>query len=397
LALGHSPRIVMDGLVLCLDGANYKSFKGEATTNYYSTPITLTSGRTGSTDGSIKTSFNTGGPTGGPFTRVVRDTSVSRTTDWEWQIGYSGTGLSNGNSFVVSFYARCPNGTLSSVKLSNPDVEGQTFNIDSTWRRFTASFTYGAQGGLTFFRVNRGHSPFYTNGATYDIANLQVEAKSYSTSFVDGTRGTTVATGGGWKDLVGSTDGTIVNGVRESSNNGGCLTLDGTNDYVSFSYPSINVNGPYTIIQWIRPSSALVAGGSGANKPGGANRRTSIVGPGPAWNPGIWMTSDYLRVHAKTQYRDAAINWTTTTWNMIGMTYDGTNCGIIYGGEFMSIAHTTAYAPSNPTTLYIGAENSTGNGFNWLGDVGMTMFYNKVLSAAEVKQNFDAHKGRYGL
>ena len=387
----------MDGLVLCLDGANYKSFKGEATTNYYSTPITLTSGRTGSTDGSIKTSFNTGGPTGGPFTRVVRDTSVSRTTDWEWQIGYSGTGLSNGNSFVVSFYARCPNGTLSSVKLSNPDVEGQTFNIDSTWRRFTASFTYGSQGGLTFFRVNRGHTPFYTNGATYDIANLQVEAKSYSTSFVDGTRGTTVATGGGWKDLIGSTDGTIVNGVRESSNNGGCLTLDGTNDYVSFSYPSINVNGPYTIIQWLRPSSALVAGGSGANKPGGANRRTSIVGPGPAWNPGIWMTSDYLRVHAKTQYRDAAINWTTTTWNMIGMTYDGTNCGIIYGGEFMSIAYTTAYAPSNPTTLYIGAENSTGNGFNWLGDVGMTMFYNKVLSASEVKQNFEAHKGRYGL
>jgi len=387
----------MDGLVLCLDGANYKSFKGEATTNYYSTPITLTSGRTGSTDGSIKTSFNTGGPTGGPFTRVVRDTSVSRTTDWEWQIGYSGTGLSNGNSFVVSFYARCPNGTLSSVKLSNPDVEGQTFNIDSTWRRFTASFTYGSQGGLTFFRVNRGHTPFYTNGATYDIANLQVEAKSYSTSFVDGTRGTTVATGGGWKDLIGSTDGTIVNGVRESSNNGGCLTLDGTNDYVSFSYPSINVNGPYTIIQWIRPSSALVAGGSGANKPTGANRKTSLVGPGPVWNPGIWMTSDYLRVHAKTQYRDAAINWTTTTWNMIGMTYDGTNTGIIYGGEFMSIAYTTAYSVSNPTTLYVGAENSTGNSTNWLGDVGMTMFYNKVLTAAEVKQNFDAHKGRYGL
>ena len=387
----------MDGLVLCLDGANYKSFKGEATTNYYSTPITLTSGRTGSTDGSIKTSFNTGGPTGGPFTRVVRDTSVSRTTDWEWQIDYSGTGLSNGNSFVVSFYARCPNGTLSSVKLSNPDVEGQTFNIDSTWRRFTASFTYGSQGGLTFFRVNRGHTPFYTNGATYDIANLQVEAKSYSTSFVDGTRGTTVATGGGWKDLIGSTDGTIVNGVRESSNNGGCLTLDGTNDYVSFSYPSINVNGPYTIIQWIRPSSALVAGGSGANKPTGANRKTSLVGPGPVWNPGIWMTSDYLRVHAKTQYRDAAINWTTTTWNMIGMTYDGTNTGIIYGGEFMSIAYTTAYSVSNPTTLYVGAENSTGNSTNWLGDVGMTMFYNKVLTAAEVKQNFDAHKGRYGL
>ena len=230
-----------------------------------------------------------------------------------------------------------------------------------------------------------GHGPrVITDGLV--LAFVAADVSSYPGS------GTT------WTDLSGNgNNGTLVNGVGYNGSNNGSLVFDGTNDYVSFSYPNINVNGPYTIIQWIRPSSALVAGGSGANKPTGANRKTSIVGPGPVWNPGIWMTSDYLRVHAKTQYRDAAINWTTTTWNMIGMTYDGTNCGIIYGGEFMPIAYTTAYGPSNPTTLYIGAENTSGSGVNWLGDVGVTMFYNKALTAAEVQQNFNALRGRYGI
>ena len=392
----------MDGLVLCLDGANYKSFKGEATTNYYSTPITLTSGRTGSTDGSIKTSFNTGGPTGGPFTRVVRDTSVSRTTDWEWQIGYSGTGLSNGNSFVVSFYARCPNGTLSSVKLSNPDVEGQTFNIDSTWRRFTASFTYGSQGGLTFFRVNRGHTPFYTNGATYDIANLQVEAKSYSTSFVDGTRGTTVATGGGWKDLVGSNNGELVNGVRESTDNGGSLVFDGVNDYVSGGSDDGYAlgTGAFTVETWVKfsalPATNAISGISG----------TAIainVADNISWWIGIQNVSgtNYLQFgrHATSNYFRTPFSPSLNTWyHLVSIRDSSGNVYLFIDGNSQSVTVSGTWSSidfSRTGPFYVGL---IATPFYLNGSISNLRIYKgKALSAAEVKQNFDAHKGRYGL
>ena len=394
----------MDGLVLCLDGANYKSFKGEATTNLVSDPFALT-GNPGSItwSGFEATNTRTGSlPSGDLYNISPKWIKIEKTSSSNGRVAVLGvSGLQTGVDYCCSFYIYSNDTNLTSLWWRTDNVAVSTVQ---SYTSYTSSDIGSVKRVQTIFRSVSGSQSQVLRinstdpiGTTVYITGIQVEQKSYPTTVVNGTRGTTVATGGGWKDLIGSTDGTIVNGVRESSNNGGCLTLDGTNDYVSFSYPSINVNGPYTIIQWIRPSSALVAGGSGANKPTGANRKTSLVGPGPVWNPGIWMTSDYLRVHAKTQYRDAAINWTTTTWNMIGMTYDGTNTGIIYGGEFMSIAYTTAYSVSNPTTLYVGAENSTGNSTNWLGDVGMTMFYNKVLTAAEVKQNFDAHKGRYGL
>jgi prepilin-type N-terminal cleavage/methylation domain-containing protein len=159
----------------------------EGSTNFYNTSETLTNGRTGSSSGMVYTDFNTGGPQGGRFTRVVRDTSLSRSSDWDWEVNYSNTGLSLNQSLVVSFYARCPNGTLASIAVKNPDV-GQTFNIDSTWRRFSVVFAYGGDYQTTpFFRINRGHTPAYANGATYDLAMLQIEANWYPTSHIPTT------------------------------------------------------------------------------------------------------------------------------------------------------------------------------------------------------------------
>jgi hypothetical protein len=193
----------------------------ESRTNYYTTSETLTNSRTGSSSGMIYTDFTTDGPQGGRFTRVVRNTSLSRTLDWDWQIVYSNLGLSIGQQFAVTFYARCPNGTLASIKLSNPDAEGQIFNIDTTWRRFTKVFTYGVQGELTFFRFNRSHTPAYVNGATYDLAALQIERVSSATSYIP-TSGSTVTrqpdiakiTGTNFTDFYNQSKGTIFTSFR---------------------------------------------------------------------------------------------------------------------------------------------------------------------------------------
>ena len=200
-----------------------------------------------------------------------------------------------------------------------------------------------------------------------------------------------------WYDVSGNgTNATLVNGAVVSNSNTGTLDLDGSNDYVSFVNPTI-YTGPYTIILWAKPDVALIPGGSGAARPNGTNRKTPLVGPGPVWNPGIWVTSDYIRSHADTQYVDSAINWTTTTWNMLGMTYDGVNVKNIFAGNILSNAHTTAYSISEPSTLYIGAEISTGNSQNWNGNIGPVLIYNRALSASEIEQNYLAQKSRFGL
>jgi hypothetical protein len=197
-----------------------------------------------------------------------------------------------------------------------------------------------------------------------------------------------------WFDVSGNRyNGTLTNGPTFSNNS---IVFDGVNDYVSFTNPT-SFTGPYTILLWAKPNVALVSGGSGASIPNGVNRKTPLVGPGPVWNPGIWMTSDYLRSHADTQYVDSAINWTTTTWNMLGMTFDGTNVKNILGGIILPNAHTTAYSIGEPATLYLGAEVSGGDSQNWNGLIGPILIYNKVLTSTEILQNYNAQKSRFGL
>jgi len=155
----------------------------EQRTNYYTTSETMTLGRLIQSSQWTWTSFTEGGPQGGGYIRWER-IGTTASPEWNYAISYNNTGLSIGDKFVVTFYARCPNGTLDSIRISNPDQEAEVFNIDSQWKKFTKVFTYGIQSGLTFFRVNRAHTPTYVIGTTYDIACLQIEKYEFPTSYI---------------------------------------------------------------------------------------------------------------------------------------------------------------------------------------------------------------------
>jgi hypothetical protein len=81
------------------------------------------------------------------------------------------------------------------------------------------------------------------------------------------------------------------------------------------------------------------------------------------------------------------------TWfNMTG-TYDGTTAILYVNGIEVNRA-----AKSWNTTQNVGYIANQVNGFEILnGGISICSLYNRVLTAQEVLQNYNAHRGRYGL
>jgi hypothetical protein len=71
--------------------------------------------------------------------------------------------------------------------------------------------------------------------------------------------------------------------------------------------------------------------------------------------------------------------------------YDGTTCYHILDGAIY-LGTRTPYSSSPPSTILLGAETTGGSSVNWIGDIATTTFYSKVLTAAEVLQNYNATK-----
>jgi hypothetical protein len=76
------------------------------------------------------------------------------------------------------------------------------------------------------------------------------------------------------------------------------------------------------------------------------------------------------------------------------VTYNnGLNASLYVNGEFISTVSTTMNLNTNP----IGSIGNWASGTYWAGRLNLPTFYNRALSAAEIQQNFNAARGRYGI
>ena len=216
------------------------------------------------------------------------------------------------------------------------------------------------------------------------IKEGQIEEGLFATPYTNGTRSNT-------QSLLDMTNNSVITATELTYNADGTMIFDGINDYISIANP-LDTSLPYSAIQWLRPSVAL------PDTTSSGSRVTPFVGPGPTWNPGWWMTARVFRVHAKTEYRDVTINWVgDTSWHQVGQIFDGTTLYTIIDGEVI-LGSRTAYSPPLQNTIYIGAETIAGSTItNWDGEIEITKIYNKALTPAEVKQNFEALRGRFGI
>ncbi len=197
-------------------------------------------------------------------------------------------------------------------------------------------------------------------------------------------------------DLSGNNNnGTLINNPTFSSSNGGQFIFDGTAKYIDAPLPSgITNTGTSTIQFWANissPSKGPIFGvGSFFNGWAIGMSDTSSFS-GQFNNTGTWLK---LEVNFTTIALLAQV--LTSGWRQITLSKNNTTYRFYINGSFNQ--QFIAGAGNLPTTRSsINYYLSSGVSYYGNNPVGQALIYNRVLSDAEVTQNFNATKSRFGL
>ena len=399
-----NPDIVTDGLVLCLDAANSDCFRGEPTTNkingLYSTSFansgfTITNNYATNFDGSNTASL------------LLSGSWIARTA------GYS-SGFVSGNTYTTTWILK--NVDMNTLSLGWGGVHtGTRVNVSINLTNGTASSASGSNlygiyslgdGWYAIWYVTTlsgtAHYPQLsasTTGKYILYGGMQVEEKNYPTPIVNGTRGGTVATGGGLFDLSNNNNhGTIVrNAVPTASfynsGNRGNLIFDGVNDYVALN----NKDGlgdnfsSFSIDLVIRTRT-----GTGANEVGYILHRSTSYTVGTAVYS-IYMATDSLGFSVNGS-NFLILNNKNNVLAHYCYTWDGSVTKLYTNGVFTtSVNFTTFTNIRTGSTATIGS-TSISPGYRPANcDLFNLKIYDEALTPKQILDNYRATKGRYGL
>lgn len=199
-------------------------------------------------------------------------------------------------------------------------------------------------------------------------------------------------TGTTWFDLSGNgTNASLENGTAYNSGNGGNMLLDGANDQLSLSNNARlggSITNFVTISSWFKFNALPVSG------------EVAIIRLDNQWQLGF-VANAVIRCLVKTTggtdgwtaANDTSYPFSLNTWYNMTMVYNGSNL-LIYVNSVLvktaTVTGTIAYTSGGFVFMGRWTENMNGN-------IANCQIYNRPLSAANVLQNYNATKGRYGL
>jgi len=197
-------------------------------------------------------------------------------------------------------------------------------------------------------------------------------------------------------DLSGNNNtGTLVNGPTYSSANGGSIVFDGSNDYINvLDYPILDIDGDKTLSCWIYMGGDI----DGCAIAGKISNSVNGMALAYGWNSNgfqaiAWNNNNSPQL-AKDLTRD--INkWVYITALQSGSTRS------IYAWDVLGLRSASSvggtHTWNNNLGFAIGAmpDGSFPSPSNT--KISTTQIYNRALSAAEISQNFNATRSRYGI
>lgn len=402
MGLMHSPKIVTDGLVLCIDSGNLKSYKGPPIQNYL-THLTAST-------------FNTTGIVFTPGTEIVNIPEVGTVTA-KTTTGY--------NDYPAVSTACCP--SLYSYYSQFIPVEASTlytyailYKVNSGYTHpnfmyryeYTSANAYVTEGGVhsTTNRIHLGDGWYWAWGTfTTQATTAKISAFSFyyqyrtssnpdkmSVAKVLLTKGDYTqlhpkywvdvnTTRSNTQTLSNLTTPQTITASNLTYANTGSYSFDGSVSYIdlpissSYNTPSITFdvwcnlqnrnNRHILMVNW--QGNSLEVNSAGAAQ--------------------MFNFSSSGQIGAQSS--NGSVPW--NSWcNVVGTYDDSTNTLSVYiNGNLNGTA-------SAPSTIYnVGLHKISGNeyGGQILGSVAIAKHYNRALTAQEVKQNFNALRWRFGI
>jgi hypothetical protein len=185
-------------------------------------------------------------------------------------------------------------------------------------------------------------------------------------------------TGTSWFDLSGNgNNGLLTNGPIFENTNKGCMSFDGINDHVSFSYvqPTQTTSSSFTWSVWIFTTrnsfGDLIIG----------NRNNVLFF--------TKLTTKRFEYYPSVITSDTPIN----EWMNITIVKNGTSLN--YYRNSVLISSITTSVTKTELPFFIGGDPTAGEYF--LGKISQALIYNRNITENEIKRNFEATRGRYGI
>jgi len=193
-----------------------------------------------------------------------------------------------------------------------------------------------------------------------------------------------------WSDLSGNTNnGTLTNGPTFDANNGGSVVFDGVDDYALLG-SSVTLGNTFTINAFVKLA--------------GSNTNGVIIGTN-ANGSDNWLSITNNKIRAfyteSSDVNNVATDGATTlsynTWYYLSMVVNVSTVTVYLNGISDATSTQSFTIGSWNGNYTIGRRSSDYASFYFLGNIANVTFYNRVLTAKEILQNYNALKLRFKL
>jgi hypothetical protein len=325
--------------------------------------------------------------------RIVPTLVVGQTYAFSCVWKYNGT-----NAIATSINVNPTKGLDDVTANSYTVLQAVETPVGNGWyySKYVFTVTATPTGGAIFtYGILTGSDTTYLN-QTFDVYNEQFEVQAIVTPYINGTRTNTQA-------LLDLTNNNTITATSLTYVSDNTFSFNGSSNYLELptNFWSHDSGNPFTVSLFFKTS---VAGGTIFGQ-----QNTNTPSSSTGYVPAIYIGTDgLLRTScfwggSTTNHSTSSSNVATNTWQHITVTFaSGTQKSYLNGELYATLAKTqTNYSPTY--YFFIGA-GQAGAGWPlssaaWFfnGSISAFSFYNRELSAAEVKQNFEALRSRFGI
>ena len=355
--------VVTDGLVHYLDAADYASFPGER---------------------SLATAWVDYNSQQANYDVVGDDGVILLGTYTSWMGRFPATTTATGNHTVTFDYWSDNDSVTWSI--DNDGINDNDYNTTLTANKkkktFSKTVNLTSSGGVNMYM--RPHA---------------TGSKVYVTNYRFFENGTT------WNDLVGGVELTKENSPTWSSNTNAKGYFSGSNsDRYIQETTSIGTTlaNEITLCAWYRKTGTGAASNQRIVEVWGGSTPSSghaLVISNTSRSLTFWLNDNGNTTNNRFISVTTSATPADDVWHYLVGTYSSPALKIYIDGDDSGSSGSTAVTSSldDINSICVGAYASDDSNYHMEGDIAIVQIYNRALSAAEVKQNFNAERDRFGV